>query len=77
MALPIAGKVGPSATWAADGSSLDMRQGKTGDQIISQYAPRFGEAAARGVLFSWGKTGTALLGWNGPTTTFYNLEESP
>jgi hypothetical protein len=52
MPLPISGQVGPSAWNAADGGSLEVRQGRTGDIIVSEYLPRYAEAASRGVLFN-------------------------
>lgn len=46
------GQVGPVAVNAADGSSLPIRQGHTGEIIIQQLNGRYFEAMARGNLFS-------------------------
>lgn len=53
MPTPISGIIGPSTTNAGDGATgIEFRQGHTGDVIVSQYAARYQELAARGLVFS-------------------------
>lgn len=59
MASIISGQIGPSI--ASDGvQSMPMRQGKTGEQIVTELHGRFYEQTYRAALFSNGMTLTAL-----------------
>jgi hypothetical protein len=52
MPLPIAGQVGPSAVWAADGTNIEVRQGKQGEVVVNEFMPVYYEAAYRGSLYT-------------------------
>jgi hypothetical protein len=52
--------VGPQAVNAGDGAALNVRGGKTGDAIVSEYQGRFYELNYRGLLYSGGMTLTAI-----------------
>lgn len=60
MPLPIAGQVGPSATNAGDGANIEIRQGKTGEVVVSEFHGRFYETNYRGSVFCGGMTLTAI-----------------
>ncbi len=61
--MTIEGRIGPLP--AADGVSQEFRLARTGEQVVSDFLPHFGEAAVRGAVFSAAPTtgltpGTAL-----------------
>lgn len=60
MALPISGQVGPAAISAGDGAALPIRQGKTGDVVVSELHGRFFEQTLRGNVYSTGMTITSI-----------------
>lgn len=49
MSLILAGQIGPNT--GADGANIPIRQGKTGDVIVTEMDPRYKEQAYRGNLF--------------------------
>src|ERR1700682_6134983 len=51
MALILAGSVGPQSVKAGDGANLEVRQGQTGELIVTEVLPRYVEAAYRGNVF--------------------------
>lgn len=62
MPTPIAGIVGPSASNAQDGATgVELRQGHTGELIVSQYTSRYQELTARGVVFSAANQAAAAI----------------
>ena len=52
MAMPIAGKVGPTATNAADSAEINMRLGHTGEQIVQHLHAAYFAPMARGAMYS-------------------------
>lgn len=69
MTTEILGQVGPQV--AADGSTVTVRQGKSGEQIIQQLHGRYYETSVRRALFSG--AATAVTTSSGLATTYTGL----
>lgn len=52
MPFPVSGQVGPTSANAADGTTLALRQGHTGEAIVQELHGRYFETMARGACFT-------------------------
>jgi hypothetical protein len=68
MAISVELNVGPQAFAQADGTDIQARAGRTGDQIVSELHGRFFEQCYRGNLFGFGLSNTALVSANAIAT---------
>lgn len=61
MPMPVSGQVGPAAANAADGATLPLRQGHTGEGIVQTLHGAYFESMARGAIFSAANQGAQAV----------------